>query len=507
MTSVKSEKSEIPEYIKLFQNSPNPFNPQTTITYILAKPTEVNIEIFNVIGQRIRTLESGYKESGLHSIIWDGCDDKGLRAGAGVYIYRLRTGREFKAKKMVLADGGGGAYSSNVNNLGVAKPTIDLTHFILIVQKDGYKDYRIENLRLPVNGDPLEIGIQLEQDRKSGDFFPLEIGNTWSFINAENIGIRDRNISSDVLYDEWSISVVDTVRIDGNLYYILDGFSPFIPKPPNFKVDKPIVRIREDGDILLFADNREYLLYDFNGPQFENDIESLPYGPTAEIIDWECAIKTPAGSYTNCRRMYIFSETSNGDYSICEVWFSRKNGPVYYRHEYPESETLSFLKKANVNSNHFGVIDGVLADEKISDSDISEIYRLLMDPWWFENTTTFPDNFLYENNLSGDFVFSSENFRMELMPDNLPFPFKILSSDEIQKNADKYWEYWYYIINDLTVGENSIVVTIDFRFRLAQDNPGGLLAGGGFIVEFTPVLGMWISTTRMTWISKPYLSE
>ena len=84
------------------QNYPNPFNPQTNIRYTLPKQGWVHIEIFNSLGERIRTLVERTQARGEHSIGWDGTDEKGNSVPSGVYFCRLRMDDFVKTDKMVL---------------------------------------------------------------------------------------------------------------------------------------------------------------------------------------------------------------------------------------------------------------------------------------------------------------------------------------------------------------------------------------------------------------------
>jgi hypothetical protein len=82
-------------------NYPNPFNPSTIISFDIAKAGNVSIEIFNIRGQRVRTLANKQYEIGSHQIEWNGTDDHGRGVGSGVYLYVLRTG-EFRASRTML---------------------------------------------------------------------------------------------------------------------------------------------------------------------------------------------------------------------------------------------------------------------------------------------------------------------------------------------------------------------------------------------------------------------
>jgi len=95
-------QSLLPNKFALHQNYPNPFNPTTTIRYDLKNNTEVSLEIFNLLGQKIRTLVSGLQEAGYREIGWDGRNDSGIGVASGIYIYRIDAGDFIQTRKMVL---------------------------------------------------------------------------------------------------------------------------------------------------------------------------------------------------------------------------------------------------------------------------------------------------------------------------------------------------------------------------------------------------------------------
>lgn len=84
----------------LSQNYPNPFNPVTTIAYSLDRQGFVSLEIFNIIGQKVRTLISEDQPPGTHSAVWNGTNDAGRRCRSGTYFYRFRFNRHSEIKKM-----------------------------------------------------------------------------------------------------------------------------------------------------------------------------------------------------------------------------------------------------------------------------------------------------------------------------------------------------------------------------------------------------------------------
>jgi hypothetical protein len=86
----------------LEQNHPNPFNPTTTIGFSLPEATQVELDIYDVSGRRVRTLVDGRREAKRYAVEWDGRDDGGTRVASGIYFYRIVAGRHVETKKMVL---------------------------------------------------------------------------------------------------------------------------------------------------------------------------------------------------------------------------------------------------------------------------------------------------------------------------------------------------------------------------------------------------------------------
>lgn len=82
---------ELPKEFALMQNYPNPFNPSTTIKFALPVAGRVTLDVFNIVGQRVRTLVDGEYEAGYHALPWDGRSDAGQQLASGVYFYRLHV--------------------------------------------------------------------------------------------------------------------------------------------------------------------------------------------------------------------------------------------------------------------------------------------------------------------------------------------------------------------------------------------------------------------------------
>ena len=93
---------QAPNEYRLSQNYPNPFNPTTTIEFSIPQDGMINLEVFNVLGQKIKTLYSGHQSAGNHSVNWDATNAAGESVSTGVYIYTLSGANSHVTQKMVL---------------------------------------------------------------------------------------------------------------------------------------------------------------------------------------------------------------------------------------------------------------------------------------------------------------------------------------------------------------------------------------------------------------------
>ncbi len=94
--------SHIPQELTLFANYPNPFNPETTISYLLPAAAEVELSIYNLLGQEIVRLVDFEQSADKHAVRWDGRNKSGLSVSSGVYFYKLVTGGRALARKMLM---------------------------------------------------------------------------------------------------------------------------------------------------------------------------------------------------------------------------------------------------------------------------------------------------------------------------------------------------------------------------------------------------------------------
>jgi hypothetical protein len=99
---ISIENQILPTDFALSQNYPNPFNPTTRIDFALPQASEVRIEVFNLLGQKVKTLVDGQMTGGNHSVEWNGTDDAGHAVSSGVYLYRLQAEDYRETKKMML---------------------------------------------------------------------------------------------------------------------------------------------------------------------------------------------------------------------------------------------------------------------------------------------------------------------------------------------------------------------------------------------------------------------
>jgi len=92
----------VPTDFALHENYPNPFNPSTNLRFDLPDVSDVNIVIYNMVGQKIRSFRMNGMSAGYHSLTWNATNDYGDQVSAGVYFYQLQTKEFVKTRKMIL---------------------------------------------------------------------------------------------------------------------------------------------------------------------------------------------------------------------------------------------------------------------------------------------------------------------------------------------------------------------------------------------------------------------
>ncbi len=102
VTGVNESVELLPTSYKLDQNYPNPFNPSTVIRYELPKMGNVQIKIYDALGQEVRSLIDEEQNTGTHNVLWDGANNYGQRVSSGIYFYRIVAGDFVQTKKMIM---------------------------------------------------------------------------------------------------------------------------------------------------------------------------------------------------------------------------------------------------------------------------------------------------------------------------------------------------------------------------------------------------------------------
>jgi WD40 repeat protein len=100
-TAIEEERA-LPAAFALYPNYPNPFNPSTTLRFSLPQAGEVELAVYDLLGQRVATLVKGPREAGPHALVWDGRNDAGHELASGVYLCRLAAGNRAETRKLLL---------------------------------------------------------------------------------------------------------------------------------------------------------------------------------------------------------------------------------------------------------------------------------------------------------------------------------------------------------------------------------------------------------------------
>jgi len=192
-TIVEDAHSQGVQGFQLFQNYPNPFNPSTVIEYELEKPAYVRLEVYNALGQSIKSLFSGFQSNLNTRIVWDATNDQGQGVPTGVYIYSLITEGVRINKKMLLIDGQHGNYSllqsaqcagarSNQNTLNKVLSDV----YLLRVTGNNILTYEQQNLQIMVNTTLDIVVTRTTVTGNDGEIYrTIKIGDQWWM--AENL--------------------------------------------------------------------------------------------------------------------------------------------------------------------------------------------------------------------------------------------------------------------------------------------------------------------------------
>jgi predicted extracellular nuclease len=100
--TIEDEDIGLVKGFALYPNYPNPFNPETRIRFQLPQKSGVELVVYDMLGQRVRTLVTEIMDAGLHQVTWDGLNYDGNEVASGMYIYRIKAGGYFANQKMLL---------------------------------------------------------------------------------------------------------------------------------------------------------------------------------------------------------------------------------------------------------------------------------------------------------------------------------------------------------------------------------------------------------------------
>ncbi len=329
----------------LHQNFPNPFNPETTLSFDLHDAVDVSLKVYNINGQLISTLVDEYLSAGTHFRQWGGTDDNGNGVASGVYFYRLNAGKWSETKKMLLIDGHQNSNSiSFCSSIVSKKETESKPVYDMVIKKDGYEE---KHTSFTVPDENQNDIIRLYRMNQL-DYFPLSVGNSWTFALE----------GSDDETDQQTFSIIGQKTFDGEEYYLFDSFPLFIyPRfPPHVYPEETLVRKGGAGAFRIWEGTTEVVVYMF----------SLTF-PSSEAIRLRIIDLDPCNFYINpeLRTTLDSTEETVLNYYPCYMfctssmwprvtsadvtfWFAPGIGPIkvatlasYLRNYY--------LKKAHIN--------------------------------------------------------------------------------------------------------------------------------------------------------------
>ena len=271
ITSVDEPAPRQPGSYNLYQNYPNPFNPSTVIHYELARPANVRIEIYNVLGQKIRTLVNEFQTNLLGRVIWDATDDKGQGVSAGVYFYTLIANGHRIIKKIVLIDGYQGnskqgatqPYGNNASEAKNISKTVS-NNFLLKVSGENIQTFKEE---VQLTGNLIRNITVIRTINKNAVF--IDTANTQitiASVDTTSYDIPAFNLQIDGNIPDLKVGsvIVDTTGI-GEIYVVIDdnklkkgmgivtaiqGSLDFLLKDTELEIATPKNRTKQGTDVI-----------------------------------------------------------------------------------------------------------------------------------------------------------------------------------------------------------------------------------------------------------------
>jgi hypothetical protein len=157
------EDNGLPSEFRLFQNYPNPFNPGTRIQFQLPHRSRVTLAIYNMLGQKVRTLLNRELDQDIYTVHWDGTNEAGNGVAAGIYLYQIRTPDYAETRKMVLLDGHVGSGTSPVAApLMRGSLNTEPSSLLLTIRASSSRIVAYEEKHVSVLSSPMDFDLSVE---------------------------------------------------------------------------------------------------------------------------------------------------------------------------------------------------------------------------------------------------------------------------------------------------------------------------------------------------------
>ncbi len=212
-------EEETPSIFSLYQNYPNPFNPSTTIPFSLNEAGFVNLSIYNITGQKVRTLVDMYHSNGSHTVTWNGFDDRGKSVAAGIYIYQLKCGDTIESRKMLLIDGGSSGNFRRSKLAVKAKSVSDAENatYLVTITGDDIEPYEESGVTIIDEG-PYDFVVVRRTFEIHGITFVTIPDGTFEMGDVENAGYSNEKPVHTVTLSEYDMSTTEITNARYALY-------------------------------------------------------------------------------------------------------------------------------------------------------------------------------------------------------------------------------------------------------------------------------------------------
>ena len=281
--------SAVPKNFRLLQNYPNPFNPSTTIPYELHQPGYVRLEVFNLLGQRVRVLVDESQSAGSHTAIWDAKDEGGQGVAAGIYIYRLTVDEASDSRQLVLVDGQAtpapsGAFPGFQTSVPQMDPSFSTYAYGVTISGRGINTYVQPDILIGGSMGALSFAVEQEgATARSKAFVPAaeirgDVNNdgrvnisdalivaTYGIDNSISIPNNGDISLGDVNGDE-RINISDALFIAS---YGIDSANPALPEG----IGQPVGVVINELAVMVGNEGSPFTCREINGDQLAFDIQ------------------------------------------------------------------------------------------------------------------------------------------------------------------------------------------------------------------------------------------